>query len=309
MTAPWAHCIAPSLPQRTIAGYAPAMTAIETLIATLTLEPIEVNLFLGRTPEDEMNRDRIYGGQVIAQALMAAYRTVEGRACHSLQCYFIRPGDPKAPVLYEVERSRDGKSFTTRRVIAIQHGEQIFNLAASFQVHEEGFEHQSPLPAAPDPESVLTDRERMAKYADKLPAAMAEHVARDRAIDLRHVDPISPFKPEKLPPHQQVWFRAAGPVGEGVAINQCMVAYATDMSLLATCARPHGVSWASGAMMASLDHIIWFHRPSRAEDWHLYDQDSPSASGARGFNRGAIYLQDGTLVASVAQEGLLRPRR
>ena len=285
------------------------MTAIQTLIDTLTLESIEVNLFRGLTPDDEMNRDRIYGGQVIAQALMAAYQTVEGRTCHSLQSYFIRPGDPKAPVLYEVERSRDGKSFTTRRVIAIQHGEQIFNLAASFQVHEEGFEHQSPLPAAPDPETVPTDKERMAPYVDRLPPGFAEHAARDRAIDMRQVDPVTPFKPEIKEPRQQTWFRATGPVGEGVAINQCMLAYATDMSLLGTCARPHGVSWARGAMMASLDHIIWFHRPSRAEDWHLYDQDSPSASGARGFNRGAIYLQDGTLVASVAQEGLLRPRK
>ncbi len=285
------------------------MSAIETLISTLTLEPIEVNLFRGRTPDDEMNRDRIYGGQVIAQALSAAYQTVEGRTCHSLQSYFIRPGDPKAPVLYEVERSRDGKSFTTRRVIAIQHGEQIFNLAASFQVHEEGFEHQSALPAAPDPETVPTDRERMAKYAAQMPEAYREHAARDRAIDMRHVNPVAPFKPEKAEPRQQTWFRATGPVGDGVAINQCMLAYATDMSLLGTCARPHGVNWASGAMMASLDHILWFHRPSRAEDWHLYDQDSPSASGARGFNRGAIYLRDGTLVASVAQEGLLRPRK
>ena len=285
------------------------MTAIETLIATLTLEPIEVNLFRGRTPEDEVNRDRIYGGQVIAQALSAAYQTVEGRTCHSLQSYFIRPGDPKAPVLYEVERSRDGKSFTTRRVIAIQHGEQIFNLAASFQVDEEGFEHQSPLPDAPDPDAVPTDRERMASYATMLPTAYAEHMARDRAIDMRQVDPVTPFKPEVKEPRQQVWFRTTGPVGDGVAINQCMLAYATDMSLLSTCARPHAVSWASGAMMASLDHIIWFHRPSSAEQWHFYDQDSPSASGARGFNRGAIYLQDGTLVASVAQEGLLRPRK
>lgn len=283
------------------------MAAIDTLIATLTLEPIEVNLFRGRTPDDEMNRDRIYGGQVIAQALSAAYQTVEGRICHSLQSYFIRPGDPKAPVLYEVERSRDGKSFATRRVIAIQHGEQIFNLAASFQIDESGFEHQSPLPSAPVPETVPTDAERMAPYLDRLPAQMAEHVARDRAIDMRQVDPVTPFRPEIKAPQQQVWFRATGPVGDGVAINQCMLAYATDMSLLGTCGRPHGVSWARGAMMASLDHIIWFHRPSHAEQWHLYDQDSPSASGARGFNRGAIYLQDGTLVASVAQEGLLRP--
>lgn len=285
------------------------MSAIQTLIETLSLEPIEVNLFRGQTPQDEMNRDRIYGGQVIAQALMAAYRTVEGRTCHSLQSYFIRPGDPKAPVLYEVERSRDGKSFTTRRVIAIQHGEQIFNLAASFQVHEDGYEHSDPLPAAPDPMTVPTDKERFAPYAEKMPEAFVESMARDRAIELRRVDPNNPIRPKVMPAHQQVWFRTAEDVGDGVAINQCMLAYATDMSLLDTCARPHGVSWWSGVMMASLDHIIWFHRPSRAHEWHLYEQDSPSASGARGFNRGAIYLQDGTLVASVAQEGLIRPRK
>ena len=284
-------------------------TAIDTLIATLTLEPIEVNLFRGRTPDDEVNRDRIFGGQVIAQALMAAYQTIEGRTCHSLQSYFIRPGDPKAPVLYEVERSRDGKSFTTRRVIAIQHGEQIFNLAASFHVEEQGYEHQSPLPDAPDPETVETEQARWASYAKAMPAAFRDHVARDRAIDVRRVDPISPLKPERKPASQQVWFRATGPVPDTVAINQCMLAYASDMSLLDTCARPHGVSWLSGVMMASLDHVIWFHRPSNAGQWHLYAQDSPSASGARGFNRGEIYLQDGTLVASVAQEGLLRPRR
>jgi acyl-CoA thioesterase-2 len=284
------------------------MSPIDALVATLSLEPVEVNLFLGRTPDDEFSRDRIFGGQVIAQALMAAYRTVEGRACHSLQSYFIRPGDPKAPVLYSVERSRDGRSFTTRRVIAIQHGEQIFNLAASFHVPETGYEHQTPLPAAPDPETVPTDQQRMAAYVHLMPKADADRVTRDRAIDVRRVDPNNPAKPEKKPPHQQVWFRATGPVGDDVAINQCLLAYATDMSLLDTCARPHGVSWLSGVQMASLDHIIWFHRPSRADQWHLYDQDSPSASGARGFNRGAVYTQDGTLVASVAQEGLIRPR-
>jgi len=282
--------------------------AVRTLVDALRLEPIEVNLFRGQTPPDEINQNRIYGGQVIAQALMAAYRTVEGRVCHSLQAYFIRPGDPKAPVLYEVERSRDGKSFTTRRVIAIQHGEQILNLAASFQVEEQGFEHATPAPAAPAPESVPSDLERAEMAGDKVPAAMREFLARDRAIEMRRVDPIFPMKPKKADPVQKVWFRATDAVGDDVAINQCVLAYATDMSLLSTCARPHGVSWLTGVQMASLDHIIWFHRPSRAEEWHLYDQDSPSASGARGFNRGAIYTLDGRLVASVAQEGLIRPR-
>jgi acyl-CoA thioesterase-2 len=285
------------------------MSAIATLIETLTLEPIELNLFRGATPQDEMNRNRIYGGQVIAQALMAAYQTVQGRVCHSLQAYFIRPGDPKAPVLYEVERSRDGKSFATRRVIAIQHGEQILNLAASFQIVEPGFEHQAPMPQTRAAQDTPSDADRIKKRASEIPEAfLKELVGRDFAIDIRRVDPIDPIKPKKTDATQKVWMRAVESVGDDPALNQCVLAYATDMSLLSTCARPHGVSWMTGVQMASLDHIIWFHRPSRADQWHLYDQDSPSASGARGFNRGALYLEDGTLVASVAQEGLLRTR-
>lgn len=285
------------------------MSAIATLIETLTLEPIELNLFRGATPQDEMNRNRIYGGQVIAQALMAAYQTVQGRFCHSLQAYFIRPGDPKAPVLYEVERSRDGKSFATRRVIAIQHGEQILNLAASFQIAEPGFEHQAAMPHTRAADATPSDADRIKKRAGEIPEAfLKELVARDFAIDIRRVDPVDPIHPKKADPTQKVWMRAVESVGDDLALNQCVLAYATDMSLLSTCARPHGVSWMTGVQMASLDHIIWFHRPSRADQWHLYDQDSPSASGARGFNRGALFLEDGTLVASVAQEGLLRPR-
>jgi len=280
---------------------------IQPLLDTLDLERIEVNLFRGLTPDDERNRLRIYGGQVIAQALMAAYRTIEGRFCHSLQSYFIRPGDPKIPVLYEVERSREGKSFATRRVIAIQHGEQIFNMAASFQVLEQGFEHQFDMPDAPAPQDVPNDYERAAAEPD-MPAMLKEFVARDFAVEFRRIDPVNPLKPQKQEPRQKVWFRAAGDVGEDVALNQCVLAYATDMSLLGTCARPHGVSWYTGVQMASLDHILWFHRPSLAHHWHLYDQDSPSASGARGFNRGAIYTREGGLIASVAQEGLIRPR-
>jgi acyl-CoA thioesterase-2 len=286
----------------------PPGSPIQPLIDILTLEKVEVNLFRGVTPLDERDRFRIYGGQVIAQALMAAYQTIEGRVCHSLQSYFIRPGDPKAPVLYEVERSREGKSFATRRVIAIQHGEQIFNMAASFQTPEHGFDHQAPIPAAPTPETIPTDQER-ASADPNLPAALKEFLARDYAIEFRRADPIDPLHPQKSEPRQQVWFRAAGEVGEDLALNQAVLAYATDMSLLGTCARPHGVSWMTGVQMASLDHILWFHRPSRISDWHLYDQDSPSASGARGFNRGSIFTADGVLIASVAQEGLLRPIR
>jgi acyl-CoA thioesterase II len=284
------------------------LTTLADLLSILTLEPIEVNMFRGMTPEDERGHNRIFGGQVIAQALMAAYRTVEERHCHSLQAYFIRPGDPKIPVLYQVERSRDGKSFATRRVIAIQHGEQILNLAASFQVAETGFEHADPMPAAPDPETVPTEIQRAVEAGERWPEPFREAIMRERSIDILRVDPVDPVAPQPAPPKQQVWFRAAGPVPSDVAMNQAIIAYASDMSLLSTCARPHGHTWMTGLQMASLDHAMWFHRPSDLTSWHLYDQESPSASGARGFNRGAIYAANGTLVASVAQEGLIRQR-
>jgi acyl-CoA thioesterase II len=239
------------------------MSPMDTLVDTLTLEPIEENLFRGGSPPEE--RTRIFGGQVVAQALTAAYKTVEGRICHSLQSYFIRPGDPTRPVLYQVERSRDGHSFATRRVLAIQKGEQIFNMACSLQVPEQGYEHQSEIPDSASPDEALKDV-------------------------------------------QMVWLRAKKDLGDDIALNQCLLAYASDYSLLGTAMRPHGVSWQSGVQTASLDHILWFHRPTNFSRWHLYVQDSPSASGARGFNRGAIYREDGVLVASAAQEGLIRKR-
>lgn len=283
------------------------MSPGEDLVQTLDLEPIELNLFRGHNAD--RNRERLYGGQVIAQALVAAYRTVEGRACHSLHAYFIRPGDPKAPVLYQVDRARDGKSFTTRRVVAIQHGEQIFNLAASFQIDEPGLEHQTPMPEAPPPESVPDEQERFAAFIDKLPPERASWWTRERPIEMRPVDPQHIFKPVKLPAAQKVWFRVRDAVGDDLALNQCLLAYASDMSLLGTAMRPHGISWETrGMQSASLDHAIWFHHPMRVSDWHLFVQDSPSASGARGFNRGSIYSQAGVLVASVAQEGLIRYR-
>lgn len=277
--------------------------SIRQLMDVLTLEQIEVNLFRGRSPKDEVGR--IFGGQVIAQALLAAYQTIDGRVLHSCQSYFIRPGDPTIPVLYEVERSRDGKSFATRRVIAIQRGEQILNMASSFQVPEEGLEHQTALPDVPPPEDVASEDERWAKLAEKFPD---RNWFRDRPIEMRPIDPVDPFNPQVMPATQRVWFRAKAPV-EGEALNQAVLAYASDMSLLGTAMRPHGVNWIKGGVQsASLDHILWFHRPIQAHHWHLYDQDSPSASGARGFNRGSIYDQDGRLVASAVQEGLIRRR-
>ena len=276
---------------------------MDTLIATLTLEPIEVNLFRGHSPPEE--RTRIFGGQVVAQALMAAYKTVEGRICHSLQSYFIRPGDPTVPVLYQVERSRDGKTFATRRVLAIQKGEQIFNMACSFQVPEDGYEHQSEMPEP------AFSPERMGELIEAWMNSAPEQATRwlrDLPIEMRAIDPVDVMTPVVKPPHQMVWLRARGDVGDGIAINQALLAYSSDYSLLGTAMRPHGVSWQSGVQTASLDHIIWFHRPTNFSNWHLYVQDSPSASGARGFNRGAIYRSDGTLVASAAQEGLIRRR-
>lgn len=282
------------------------MSAMDELLSLLDLEPIEVNLFRGHSPKEE--RFRIFGGQVVAQALNAAYKTVDaGRLCHSLQSYFIRPGDPTLPVLYQVERSRDGKSFTTRRVIAIQKGEQIFNMACSFHEIEPGYDHQSAMPDTPSPDGLPDDRARIrAEFADM--PEKAKNWFTDQPIEMRQVDPISVRAPKPMPPEHLVWLRARTDVGDDPALNQTLLAYASDYSLLGTCMRPHGVSWMSGVQSASLDHIIWFHRPTNFSRWHLYVQDSPSAFGARGFNRGAIYRDDGVLVASVAQEGLIRPR-
>jgi len=276
---------------------------LQNLAEILRLESIEVNLFRGFSPPEE--RERIFGGQVIAQALGAAYKTVEARVCHSLQSYFIRPGDPAEPVLYQVERSRDGKSFATRRVLAIQKGEQIFNMACSFHLPEDGYEHQSQMPEAMEPdEAVAQVRALVAKHPPE-----ATRWMHDSPIEMGSVDPVDVFAPAPKPPEQMVWLRARADLGDDIALNQQALAYASDYSLLGTAMRPHGVSWRSGVQTASLDHILWFHRPTNFSAWHLYVQDSPSAASARGFNRGLIYRQDGVLVASAAQEGLMRPPR
>lgn len=281
------------------------MSALDDLIALLALEPIEVNLFLGRSPP--ASRERIFGGQVVAQALTAAYRTVEGRICHSLQSYFIRPGDSSLPVLYQVEHSRDGRSFTTRRVIAIQKGEQIFNMACSFQTPEIGLDHQDPMPAAPAPDTLVDDHDHWLEAFKNDPESH-KRWGGPRPIEVRPVDATDLRNPKPAAPHQMVWLRADGVVNDDIALNQSLLAYASDYSLLGTAMRPHARSWVSDVQTASLDHILWFHRPTNFSRWHLYVQDSPSASGARGFNRGAIYREDGVLVASAAQEGLMRER-
>jgi len=285
---------------------------IETLTETLQLERIEVNLFRGSTADNSPGR--IFGGQVIGQSLLAAYETVEDRICHSLHCYFIRPGDPTVPIVFEVDRSRDGGSFTTRRVIAIQHGQQIFNLAASFMEPQDGFEHQAEMPKTKSwdelPDEAEQQRAAMAAMKD-LPDEAKRWMSRPRPIEMRSADGRSFFQGgEPKDPTSEVWFRAREPIGDDQHMHQVICAYASDMNLLSTAMRPHKVHGQTpGFQSASLDHAMWFHKPINFNDWHLYAQDSPSASGGRGFIRGSIFAADGTLVASVAQEGLMRMRR
>ena len=286
------------------------METPEILVETLALERIEVNLFRGVSPED--GPGRIFGGQVIAQSLLAAYETVEDRVCHSLHCYFIRPGDPRIPILFEVDRSRDGGTFTTRRVIAVQNGKQIFNLAASFQVAEEGFEHQAPMPDVPGPESYAAEADaQKAKMLENASEEMRRMMNRPRPIEMLGRDNYGfGRKPKPGEPKSDTWMRAVAPIGDEARMHQVILAYASDMNLLSTAMRPHGVAWQTpGLQSASLDHAMWFHKQSNFNDWHLYTQDSPSASGGRGFVRGAIYDAQGELVASVAQEGLMRLKK
>ena len=278
---------------------------VDELIQILDLERIERNRYRGCTPASRSIR--VFGGQVISQALMAAYRTVEDRMCHSLHAYFIRPGDPSIPILYEVDQSRNGRSFTTRRVVAIQDGEQIFNLAASFHVAETGFEHQSDMPDVPPPEDLPPEQDQRKAIARMLPPEMAKSFEVEQPIDLRPVQPQNIVNPQKLEPINNVWLRLKKPISDDKTLHQVVLAYASDMTLLDTCVRPHGVNFFHGTQMASLDHAMWFHDDFRADDWLLYSQDSPRASGGRGMNRGTIYTRDGRLVASVAQEGLIRP--
>jgi len=282
----------------------PPMTdALDTLVEVLDLEAIEVNIFRGISPAED--RQRTFGGQVAGQALVAAGRTVDPeRRVHSLHAYFLRPGDPTVPILYEVDRIRDGKSFTTRRVVAIQHGRAIFNLQASFKRDEPGgIDHQLPFPPAPLPEDLPTFSERMAPLAERYPL----WVNRPRPIDLRFVDEPSRAHLPDRPAAQQVWFRADGDLPDDPLLHDCVVVYASDMTLLDTVLIPHRVAFDDpGLQSASLDHAMWFHRPFRADDWLLYDQQSPSASDMRGLARGEIYTRDGRLVVSVVQEGLVR---
>jgi len=279
------------------------MTALDDLVSLLDLEAIEVNLFRGVSPDE--NRQRVFGGQVAGQALVAATRTVQAdRRVHSLHAYFLRPGDPTVPILYEVDRIRDGRSFTTRRVVAIQHGKAIFNLQASFHVAEHGPDYQVPMPLdVPAPESLADFKTRMAPYKER----MGEWYDRPRPIDLRHVG-SDPFSRKGRPADgQQVWLRADGTLPDDPTLHACIVTYASDMTLLDTTVLPFGMSWETpGMQMASLDHAMWFHRPFRADDWLLYDQRPLSTGGARGLAGGNIFTADGALAISVVQEGLVR---
>lgn len=281
-------------------------TPVEEVLDLLDLEKIEENIFRGQSPADRMQR--VFGGQVLGQALVAASRTVEGRVCHSFHSYFLRAGDPKVPILYEVDRARDGGSFTARRVVAIQHGKQIFNLSASFQAIEKGLEHQFDMPDVPGPEGLMDEHEARKQSMDKMPEDMKAWMSRPRPIEMRPVILDNWLDRAPRPPIDNVWIRATGPVPDDVIVQQSVLAYASDMSLLDTALLPHGRSWHSPIQMASLDHAMWFHHPFRIDDWLLYAQDSPSSSGARGFNRGSLFTRDGKLVASVMQEGLMRLR-
>ena len=279
---------------------------IQEVLDLLDLEKIEENIFRGVSPKDRVQR--VFGGQVLGQALVAALRTVEGRVCHSFHAYFLRAGDPKVPILYEVDRSRDGASFTARRVVAIQHGQQIFNMAASFQVPETGVEHQFDMPKVPPPEGLKSEHELRLAEIDKMTPQERAWALRPRPIELRPVKWRGFSNRGKHPPFDDIWIRATGPVPDDIGTQQAVLAYASDMSLLDTALLPHGLDWHSPVQMASLDHAMWFHHSFRVDEWMLYAQDSPSASGARGFNRGAVYTRDGKLVASMVQEGLMRLR-
>ena len=280
----------------------------EHLLQLLNLEPLEVNIYRGQ------NRDigtaRVFGGQVLAQGLVAARRTVDDeRDAHSLHGYFILPGDLEAPIVYFVDRLRDGKSFATRRVTAIQHGCAIFNMSASFHVAEPGPEHQEPMPAVPPPESVEPELDLIRGIADRIPESLRAVLTQDRPLDFRPVDPVDPFSPSARPPLKYMWVRAQGRLPDETLSHQAVLAYASDYGLLATALLPHALSIRTpGLQVATLDHAVWFHRPFRADEWLLIAMDSPAAYGARGFARASVFTRDGRLVASLAQEGLTRVR-
>jgi acyl-CoA thioesterase-2 len=284
--------------------------AMQELIAILDLERLEHNLFRGRSPSTSWQR--VFGGQTIAQSLVAAQRTVEaGRRVHSLHGYFMLPGDPKTPIVYEVDRIRDGGSFTTRRVVAVQHGRAIFSLEASFHVPEDGLDHQVPIPLdVPDPDNLASQHEILTEHGKALPEGFRRYWERERPLEIKPVVLEHYTSREKLEPRQNIWIRTTGPVPADHATQCAVLAYMSDMTLLDTSTFAHGRAiFDRDIQAASLDHAMWFHRANPLDDWLLYTQDSPSSSKGRGFTRGAVYSRDGTLIASVAQEGLIRLRK
>ncbi len=284
------------------------MNTIAELLAVLDLERLEEDLYRGTSPDTSWQR--VFGGQVVAQALVAAQRTVPSeRPVHSLHGYFLRPGDPRAPIVFDVDRIRDGGSFTTRRVVAIQHGAAIFALSASFQTREAGLEHQATMPDVPRPEALPTGEELRRLMLERAPEPIRRYWLRPRPFEFRPVSFDHYLTSEKLPPEQRIWVRATAPVGTAESLNAAVLAYLSDMTLLDTALFAHGLSvFDARIQAASLDHSMWFHRPVDVGEWMLFAQDSPSSGGGRGLTRGALFALDGTLVASVAQEGLIRPR-
>ncbi len=281
---------------------------VRELIDLLQLERLEDNLFRGQSRD--IGTPFVFGGQVLGQALSAAQQTVDpARAAHSLHAYFLRAGDVQAPIVYNVERTRDGGSFSSRRVVAIQHGRPILDGAISFQIEERGLEHQTAMPAVPMPEKLSPLAPIPAEKLAALPEKVQRWLGRDLPIEFREVQPMDRLAPEKRPPAQYIWFRLAAPIVDTPALHRALLAFASDFNLIGTATLPHGISLATHHMqMASLDHALWFHRPFRMDEWLLYACDSPTAQGARGFARGQVFTRDGRLVASSAQEGLIRLR-
>jgi acyl-CoA thioesterase II len=277
------------------------------LLQQFELERLEVNLFRGVSRD--IGSPQVFGGQVLGQALMAAHATIDNRTVHSLHAYFLRRGDFNMPIVYNVDRSRDGHSFSTRRVVAIQNGEQIFNCSCSFQATEDGLEHQIDAPAVPPPESLPALVKPSAEQLALLPEKVRRFLEKERPFEFRSVQPVDFLKRRVGPPINQIWFRAVGKLPDDESLHRCLLAYVSDYNLLDTATVPHGASFLRGDLvMASIDHAIWFHRSARVDDWLLYSMDSPSTSGARGFARGSVFDRTGRLVASVAQEGLIRLR-
>jgi len=280
---------------------------LDQLISLLRLEEIETDKFEGQT--EDLGFKQLFGGQLLAQSLMAASLTAEGFKSHSLHGYFLQPGDVSTPIQFHVDRIRDGKSFRTRRVVALQNDLEIFTATVSFHADEEGHEHQYPMPSVKPPEELRSELEIRRKFSDFIPEKLRDKFTKDTPIEIRPVKPYNYLKPEKLAPEKNNWFKAIGKLPNDQILQRCLLAYSSDFSLLGTSLNPHAIhGMMPGVQLASLDHAIWFHHDVNLEDWLLYYMDSPSSSNGLGFNRGSIFSRDGKLIASVAQEALIRDK-